>query len=105
MYETVVFRSRGADSAAHPAGNGIQRVAQVGAQTLREIAGQICKIHSEQGTLEAEKSCSILAGLNHDLIRFTDDEQSAVWLYGSGEMNLLPLAVRQIGLSEFGRCA
>jgi len=66
------------------------------AQPLGDRTSKRPKRESAQPVAKAEKTRGVLAFLNNDVIRFSDNNQRAVGLDRSGEMDLLPLAVGEI---------
>ena len=52
--------------------------------------------------VEPKKLRRVGARLNDEVVGLADDEQGAMRLDRSGKMNLLPLAIRQIGLPKSG---
>ena len=100
MQQTIERDQRIPDTAAHGDGNGMQRFVQVRMDASRQICRELLERAPDHVPVEIEEFRRVRAGLNDDVIGLPHDEQSAVRLDRTGEMNLLSLAVRQVGLPE-----
>ncbi len=67
-----------------------------------QIAAQGRQGQTEDGSPQPEKGRGIGAGLNDDQFRFRDHQQGAMGLDGTGQVDLFPLAIGQVGLAEAG---
>ena len=74
----------------------------MGADLVGEVPGDRAKLETEDIVTELEKSGSVVARLDHQEIGLAQNQESAMGLDRSGKMDLLPFAVRQVGLSECG---
>ena len=65
-----------------------------------EIGAERAQPQTRQGAVEPEKGAGVGARLQDRLVALANAEQGAVRLDAAGEMDLLTLAVRQIGVAE-----
>src|SRR5262245_38984557 len=100
MQQPVERDHRCPDVAAHGNGYGVQRLLPPRAYAARQVSRKLVEPTAKNIVIEMKKGSRIRAGLNDQLVRLPHHEQGAVRLYRTSEMNLLSLAVRQIGLPE-----
>ena len=91
------------DLAAHGDGQGVQGFRQPRADPGGQVAAQGRQGQAEDGSPQSEKGRGIGAGLDDDQFRFRDHQQGAMGLDGTGQVDLFPLAIGQVGLAEAGR--
>ena len=92
-----------AGPAADRGGQGLQRLGEVRRDPLRQVAPQRRQRQAEDTLRQAQQRAGIGAGLHHQPVRLPYQQQGAVRLDRGGEMDLLPLAVREVGLAEARR--
>ena len=86
--------------ATHGDRDGMKRFVQVRTDAIRQISRQLIERAPDHIAVQIEKCRRVRAGLNDDVFGLPHEEQSPMRLDRTGEMNLLPLAVRQVGLPE-----
>ena len=77
---------------------------ELGLHALRQVALDVVQTAAEHTPRKTQERRRVLACLDDQAIRLTHHEQGSVRLDRTGEMDLLPLAVREIGLPECGYC-
>ncbi len=102
MQQPVVRGERPAHPAAHRHRDGMERVVdQMGLDAGGQIAGQPGQRPAQHLGLVQEFG-GIGACLDHQLISLADHQEGAMGLDRAGQMDLLALAIRQVGLAESG---
>jgi hypothetical protein len=86
-------------------GHSPDPVMNVRAHALPQGPAERFQRNSEDFALHAEKRGGVGARLHDDAIDFPDEEQRAVRLDRSGELNLFPLAIGQVRRAEGGGIA
>ena len=92
-----------ADAAAHGERHRAQqRHVEMRADTVGEVAVDGVDGAADRVMREAQERRRVGAGLDDDMAAFPQHQQGAVRLDRPGEVDLLPLAVRKVGLAERG---
>src|SRR5262249_28304991 len=80
-------------------GNSAQRLPEMGLHALGKIAVNFAKMPADD-RLRTQPLGGVFAGLDHHQVRLAQHEQRPVRLDGTGELDLLALAVGEIGVAE-----
>ena len=91
-----------AEMAAQGDRDGLNAGAQVGTDAGPEISAERLGGRAQQVAGQAEKGGGLFAALHDDPIGFAQQQQGAIGLDGSGEVDLLPLAIGQVRRAEGG---
>jgi len=97
MQGAVERRIQPVHAAAHGRRDGVQPLMSMGPDQRHEVAAQVRQRRADHAVPTAQKGPGVGTGLDDDEIGLAQQKQGAVGLDGAREVDLLALAIGQIG--------